>query len=102
MKLKHLLRGPGAFALSFDGSEGNSYALTSVAWSPDSKKLAAYRVRPGYHRKIQYIESSPADQVQPKYFVMEYSKPGDALDIQQPVLFDLAMPPRRTWIMPTG
>jgi dipeptidyl aminopeptidase/acylaminoacyl peptidase len=75
------------FALSFDGSEGNTYTLESITWSPDSKKLAAYRVRPGYHRKIQYIESSPADQLQPKYSSIEYAKPGDALDIEQPVLF---------------
>ena len=73
--------------LSFDGSEGNSYTLQSISWSPDSKKLAGYRVRPGYHRKIQYIESSPTDQLQPKYSTIEYAKPGDALDIEQPVLF---------------
>lgn len=76
-----------AVPLSFDGSEGNSYVLQSITWSPDSKKLAAYRIRPGYHRKIQYIESSPLDQLQPKYSTIEYAKPGDALDVQQPVLF---------------
>jgi dipeptidyl aminopeptidase/acylaminoacyl peptidase len=74
-------------ALSFDGSEGNYYALGSVVWSPDSKKIAAYRVHPGYHRKIQYVESSPADQEQPKYWTIEYAKPGDTVDIEQPVLF---------------
>ncbi|MDQ3013920.1 MAG: S9 family peptidase, partial [Acidobacteriota bacterium] len=74
-------------ALSFDGSEGNYYALASLAWSPDSQKIAAYRVRPGYARKIQYVESSPADQLQPKYFTMDYAKPGDELDTPQPVLF---------------
>jgi len=82
---------PGeAFPLSFDGSEGNYYRLDSMAWSPDSKKLAVYRLRPGYHRKIYYVESSPADQLQPKYSSMEYEKPGDALDLQQPILFDVA------------
>jgi len=74
-------------ALSFDGSEGNYYALNSIVWSPDSKKVAAYRVRPGYHRKIQYVESSPADQEQPKYWTIEYAKPGDTVDLEQPVLF---------------
>lgn len=77
------------FALSFDGSEGNYYALYSVAWSPDSKKLAAYRVQPGYHRKIDYVQSSPADQLQPKYWTLDYAKPGDALDVERPVLFQL-------------
>jgi len=75
------------FPLSRDGSEGNYYTYISIVWSPDSKKLAAYRLRPGYHRFIQYIESSPADQLQPKYSTFEYAKPGDALDLDQPVMF---------------
>ena len=78
-----------AVAVSFDGSEGNYYALSDAAWSPDSKKLAVYRVRPGQRRKLAYIESSPEDQVQPKSSFMEYAKPGDALDVPVPVLFDV-------------
>lgn len=74
-------------ALSFDGSEGNYYALASLVWSPDSKMIAVYRVRPGYNRRIQFVESTPGDQVQPKYHSMDYAKPGDALDQPQPVLF---------------
>lgn len=73
--------------LSTDGSEGNYYALSSIVWSPDSKMLAAYRVRPGYSRKVHYVESSPADQLQPKNYAMDYAKPGDVLDLPQPVLF---------------
>jgi dipeptidyl aminopeptidase/acylaminoacyl peptidase len=76
-------------AQSYDGSENNYYAQESIVWSPDSKKLAAYRIRPGYHRHIQYIQSSPEDQLQPKTFSLEYAKPGDTLDLPQPVLFDL-------------
>ncbi len=76
--------------LSMDGSEGNYYTLNSIAWSPDSKRLVAYRVRPGYKRIIHYVESSPADQLQPKYDTSrEYAKPGDTLDIAQPVLFQV-------------
>jgi hypothetical protein len=78
-----------AFPLSTDGSEGNYYTLRSIAWSPDSKKLAAYHTRPGYDRQVHYIESSPADQVQPKHSTMFYRKPGDALDIAYPALFDV-------------
>jgi dipeptidyl aminopeptidase/acylaminoacyl peptidase len=77
------------FTLSRDGSEGNYYTFDSIAWAPDSKKLAALRLRRGYHRVIQYVESSPADQLQPKYYTMEYAKPGDALDIERPVLFSV-------------
>jgi dipeptidyl aminopeptidase/acylaminoacyl peptidase len=75
-------------ALSLDGSEGNTYALNSIRWAPDSRRLAAYRVRPGYKRTVQYVESSPEDQLQPKAFTIVYAKPGDALDVEQPVVFD--------------
>ncbi len=75
--------------LSSDGSEGNAYAIQSIAWSPDSKKLAAYRVRPGFRREVHYVMSSPEDQLQPKDVRRLYNKPGDVLDVDQPVLFDL-------------
>ncbi len=75
--------------LSQDGSEGNYYAVQTFAWSPDSKHLAAYRIRPGYKRVIQYVESSPADQLQPKSSTMIYPKPGDVLSLYQPVLFQI-------------
>jgi hypothetical protein len=76
-------------ALSYEGSEGNYYAAASLVWSSDSKMIAAYRVRPGYQRKLQYVESSPSDQLQPKYHTIDYAKPGDALDQPQPVLFQV-------------
>jgi dienelactone hydrolase len=79
-----------AFPLSFDGSEGNYYTLRTVSWSPDSKKLAAYHTRPGYDREVHYVESSPSDQLQPKHTTIAYRKPGDALDIAYPALFDVA------------
>lgn len=73
--------------LSQDGSEGNYYSVRSFSWSPDSKKLAAYRVKPGYDRKIHYVESSPENQLQPRHLSRSYQKPGDALDVEEPVLF---------------
>jgi dipeptidyl aminopeptidase/acylaminoacyl peptidase len=75
--------------LSTDGSEGNFYELSSIVWSPDSTHLVAYRVRPGYRRMVHYTESSPPTQLQPIYSEVEYTKPGDTLDLQQPVLFDV-------------
>ena len=79
-----------AFPISFDGSENNYYSLRTFAWSPDSKKLTAYHTRPGYDREVMQIESSPADQIQPKHSTFNYSKPGDTLDIAFPALFDIA------------
>lgn len=76
--------------LSTDGSEGSYYELSTAVWSPDSKKIAVSRVRPGYHREVHYVESSPEDQIQPRSMELFYAKPGDTLDLQQPVLFDVA------------
>jgi len=76
--------------LSTDGSEGDAYDPSSISWSPDSRHVAAYRVRPGYQREVHYVESSPEDQLQPKYSSLLYSKPGDVLDVERPVVFDVA------------
>jgi len=75
--------------LSSDGSEANYYELSSIAWSPNSRKIAAYRVRPGYRREVHYVESSPEDQLQPKYSSLLYAKPCDVLDVDQPVVFNV-------------
>lgn len=76
--------------VSTDGSEGNCYELDSIVWSPDSKKMAAYRTTPGYRRMVHYVESSPDDQLQPKHTARFYAKPGDVLDLDQPVILDVA------------
>jgi len=75
--------------ISTDGSEANCYTFASLTWSPDSKMLAAYRTKPGYRRMVHYVESSPEDQLQPKNSARFYAKPGDVLDIDQPVIFEL-------------
>ena len=75
--------------LSADGSEGDAYDPQSIVWSRDSKRIAAYRVRPGYRREVYYVQSSPEDQLQPKHSTLLYNKPGDVLDQGTPVLFDL-------------
>ncbi len=77
-------------ALSTDGSEDNYYNVNTIVWSPDGTHLVAYRVRPGYKRMVHYIESSPKTQLQPMYTSKLYPKAGDVLDLEQPVLFDLA------------
>ncbi|WP_245327060.1 DPP IV N-terminal domain-containing protein, partial [Bradyrhizobium sacchari] len=81
--------GPKDIPLTWDGSEGNYYAFSTLSWSPDSRRLAAYRVRPGHKREVHYIESSPGDQRQPRHLTITYPKPGDALALPQPVLFDV-------------
>ncbi len=80
---------PSLTWLSTDGSDGNCYQLPTLAWSPDSMRLAAMRVRPGFRRIVHYVESSPEDQLQPKHSTRFYAKPGDALDVEQPVIFQI-------------
>ncbi len=75
--------------LSTDGSEGGYYDPDSIAWSPDSKKLAVYKVTPGHRRYVHYVESSPEDQLQPKHSFLPYAKPGDVLAVERPVLFHI-------------
>ena len=76
--------------LSTDGSEGAYYDPASLVWSPDSSKLAVYKVTPGHRRFVQFVESSPEDQLQPKNSNMQYAKPGDVLDVERPFIFSVA------------
>lgn len=76
-------------ALSADGSPGEYYSAY-IQWSPDSKKVAAMKIRPAEKRYIYFVESSPADQLQPKLHKREYMKPGDALPFRCPRIFDVA------------
>jgi dipeptidyl aminopeptidase/acylaminoacyl peptidase len=63
------------------------YDPESIAWAPDSRHFALYRVKPGYPRLVTRVESSPSDQLQPRVRTQLYPKPGDAVDIERPVLF---------------
>ena len=87
------IRVPGTAAMAWlttDGSEGHYYDPESIAWSPDSAKIAVYKVVPGYRRYVHYVESSPEDQLQPKNSTMQYAKPGDVLDVERPVIVSVA------------
>lgn len=77
-------------ALSSDGTPGNFYDPETLAWSPDSTRLLAYRVRPGFRRIVTRVAAAPPHQLQPALRTQLYPKPGDAVDIEQPVLFHVA------------
>ncbi len=74
--------------LSYDGTDGEYYS-TNIQWSPNSKYLAVNKIRKPHVRVIHFIESSPMDQLQPKYHDLDYPKPGDALQIRKPSLFSV-------------
>ncbi len=75
--------------LGGEASEEHFYEQR-VYWSPDSTKLVALQTQRGDDRKVYLIESSPADQVQPKLQSYDYLKPGDKIPLTKPRLFHLA------------
>ena len=75
--------------LTWEGTPGNTYTDRSIVWSPDSRKVAVYRVVPGQERLVHYVESSPEDQLQPEHSTYLYAKPGDRLDKEIPVILDV-------------
>jgi len=76
-------------ALTTNGTPGNPYHGPAV-WSPDSKHCVIFSVQQVTQRVVTIVESSPADQLQPKLIQYDYFKPGDALPQVQPVLIDVA------------
>ena len=74
--------------LSLDGTLSNYYS-SYIQWSPDSKSVVSCRIRPVEKRYVYYVESSPADQAQPKLHKQEYAKPGDELRFKVPCIFEV-------------
>ena len=76
--------------LSIDGTL-SAYYSSYITWSPDSRYVATNRIHPvAEKRYVYYVESSPADQLQPKLHKQEYAKPGDELMQKTPCLFEIA------------
>ncbi|GAA4778674.1 DPP IV N-terminal domain-containing protein [Stakelama sediminis] len=76
--------------LSRDGTQGDFYDPETLHWAPDSRKIVIDRVRPGFARYVTRVLSSPKDRLQPEIRKQLYPKPGDAIDLDQPVLFHVA------------
>jgi len=81
--------GGEAIALTTDGTEQDSYS-GPIEWSPDSKKVVAWRAKKIDIRQIHLVQSSPSDQLEPKLQTLDYAKPGDAISQPKPHLFDIA------------
>lgn len=75
--------------LSHDGSAGDFYDPDTLVWSPDSRRFALYRVRPGHRREVVRVETSPPGQVHSRVQTQLYPKPGDPVDIERPVIFEV-------------
>ena len=75
--------------LTQDGTIGCYYS-NHILWSPDGKHIFVCKRIPVEKRYVYYVESSPADQLQPILHKQEYAKPGDKLPQHLPVIIDLA------------
>ncbi len=80
--------------LTSDGAPDNTFQFRGheapdVRWSPDSKHLLAFQTNRVAEPQVHLIESSPADQLQPRIQSHTYRKPGDELPKQTLRLFVL-------------
>jgi dipeptidyl aminopeptidase/acylaminoacyl peptidase len=76
--------------LSKDGADDKRYG--PPVWSPDSRKIVAMFTPQVDERQIHIVESSPADQLQPKLRTLTYVKPGDVISQPKPHLFHVDKP----------
>jgi dipeptidyl-peptidase 4 len=78
--------GGDTLPLTKDGTGDHGYS-PPFHWSPDSRKLVAFRTKSVETRRITIVQSSPPDQLQPKTKTIPYAKPGDPIPQSFPHLF---------------
>lgn len=70
--------------MTHDGCIANYYS-SNIYWSPDSRTIALFKLRPpSQKRNIYFVQSSPHVQLQPIPYQIEYPKPGDELMYKEP------------------
>lgn len=67
-----------------DGTVDEPYG--SLEWSPDSKSLVVFKIKPGENTQVHLIESSPSDNRLAKLTSRAYPLPGDRFTSYQPTL----------------
>ena len=85
------LRGAGdphEAPLTHDGT-AEDYYEEDLAWSPDSQRLVALSTQKEQEHLVYMVESSPADEVQPRLHSHQYLKPGDRISATRPHLFEV-------------
>ncbi|KAF4446386.1 hypothetical protein F53441_9954 [Fusarium austroafricanum] len=83
--------GNQSLQLSQNGTEESPFDKSHIYLTPDKQYAVAWQCTPGQGRKINLVESSPEDQIEPKLHTKTYRKPGDRIRIDRPRLFDLKM-----------
>ncbi|KAM0447061.1 hypothetical protein ACHAQK_000604 [Fusarium lateritium] len=75
--------------LSENGTKENPFDKNHLYKSPDNQYAVAWQYSPKQDHKINLVESSPKDQLEPKLHTKAYLKPGDRVRTDRPRLFDL-------------
>ncbi len=75
------------FPMTSDATDSDVYE-PGVFWSPDSKFFVAMKTAKEQEHLVQFVQSSPKTQVQPKLLQHQYLKPGDKIAITKPHLFN--------------
>ncbi|MDX3774004.1 DPP IV N-terminal domain-containing protein [Chromatiaceae bacterium AAb-1] len=74
---------------STDGKADHFYDPESVQWAPDGSALLVMKVIPGEARFVTRVLTAPEDQLEPRTITQLYPKPGDTVDVEQPVLIQV-------------
>ena len=75
-----------------DGSDADGY--TGGHWiSPAGDAVVAMKVRRGQRHPVHIVEAAPKDRLEPKLRTIEYTKPGDEIDLPVPHLFRIERAP---------
>ena len=72
-----------------EGVSESCYFNGQFFWSPDSRFLIALQEEPPQSHPVYWIETAPADQLQPKWHQADYLKPGDKIRVLKPYLFNV-------------
>ena len=73
--------------LTTDGEESNRYGM--IRWSPDSKTLVAFRIKPSDRSEVHLVESSPRGGGRTRLRSRPYALPGDEFTTYELSLFNV-------------
>jgi dipeptidyl aminopeptidase/acylaminoacyl peptidase len=75
--------------ITTNGTKENPYDQNRIYISPNKEYAVAWQYTPEQDHKVNLVESSPKDQLQPKLKPIQYLKPGDRVRVDRPRLFSL-------------
>ncbi|QDT11872.1 DPP IV N-terminal domain-containing protein [Stieleria marina] len=61
-----------------------------VWWSPDSRYFVLMQIQVTEKRQVAMVDAAPDDSIHGELKTINYVKPGDEIDIDRPVLFDIS------------